>query len=121
MNSRFLPIVFLAVISSLVWVVNTSASVTFATDTLIDSGDTAYDGQDLIIDGCTVSINGTHTFMSIATRTGGILTHTAGQTGFNLTITGDLTVDEGGVISMDGKGFGGGQGPGAGSGCRPGT
>ena len=86
----------------------------FTVDTLIDDGDTTYDGMDIVVDGCTVTINGAHTFARLWITSGGGVTHTAGQSGSDLTITGDLTVDAGGAISVDGKGYGSSAGPGQG-------
>lgn len=90
------------------------AVITFTTDTLIDDGDPTYDGEEIVVNGCTVTINGAHNFATLLITNAGVLTHTAGQSGFDLTITGDLTVDVGGSISADGKGFGSSSGPGQG-------
>ena len=55
---------------------------------------------------------------SVTVNSDGILTHSAGEDGFDLTVTGDLTVDAGGAITVNGKGYGPDSGPGAGgSGC----
>ena len=90
-------------------------AITFTSDTLMDDGDVTYDGQDIIVDGCTVTINGAHLFSSLSIVNSGVVTHTAGQSGFHLTIAGDLTVDAGGSISADGRGFAGDSGPGSGT------
>ena len=45
---------------------------------------------------------------------GGLLTHSSGRTGFDLTVSGDLVVEEGGRVSADGRGHGRQSGPGAG-------
>ena len=55
------------------------------------------------------------TFESFNIASGGKLISSAGNTGFDLTITGDLTVEAGGSISADGKGHGSGGGLGGGS------
>jgi RHS repeat-associated protein len=47
-------------------------------------------------------------------ESGGLLTHKAGQTGFNLTVLNDANIASGGSISVDGKGYGPASGPGAG-------
>jgi len=51
---------------------------------------------------------------SVTINSGGTLTHSAGQAGLNVTVTGNLTVGAGGSISVDGKGYDPGSGPGAG-------
>lgn len=48
-------------------------------------------------------------------RAGGLVTHESGNTGFDLEVSGNLTVESGGQISADGGGFPSGQGPGAGT------
>jgi hypothetical protein len=59
--------------------------------------------------GTTVQVDNTFTI------SGGILTHLAGQSGFDLTVTGDLTVETGGAFNVDGKGNGGSLGTGKGT------
>ena len=92
-------------------------AVTFTADTLIAAGDTTYDGQDITVSGCTVTINGAHSFTSLLVTTNGVVTHTANTTTkqywMDLTITGDVTVDLGGSITADGKGYGSDAGSGA--------
>ncbi len=82
-----------------------NAAVTFSENTTIDVDDTTYDGQDIMINGAVITIDGKHIFNSIYIKAGSSLTHSAGQPGFDLTITGDLTVEVGGFISGDGKGY----------------
>lgn len=97
--------VFLAIGMSIACGIDIANAVTFTTDTLIDSGDSTYDGQDIVVDGCILTVNSEHSFNSLTVTNGGIVTHSAGETGFDLTTTGDLTVDQGGLISADGRGY----------------
>ena len=64
--------------------------------------------------GGTFELNVPATFAEMSIGSGGVLTHAAGQAGFNLTVTGDLTIEPGGAITADGKGYGSDSGPGAG-------
>jgi len=71
-------------------------------------------------DGLTVANGGVayiQTAMKVGTldvKSGGQLSHDAGQKEFDLTVTGDAMVEKGGTISADGMGYGSGAGPGAG-------
>jgi RHS repeat-associated protein/uncharacterized repeat protein (TIGR01451 family) len=57
------------------------------------------------------------TVRSLVVRTNGSVTHTAGNTnGLRLQVSGDLTVEAGGAITADAKGYPANQGPGAGGG-----
>jgi len=51
---------------------------------------------------------------NIDIRTGGKLTHSAGDRDFDLVVRDSLVIEEGGSIDVSGKGYGGGEGPGAG-------
>src|SRR6266850_535490 len=98
-----------------------TSNVVFTTNTTITATNTSYDDQNIIISNATVSINGHHSFNSLHVFTNGVVTEGAGQTNLNLTIAGDLVIDSGGVLSVDGKGFahagiGPGSGPGGGGG-----
>ena len=64
--------------------------------------------------GGTFELNVADTIASMVIASGGILTHAPGVSGFNLTVTGDMTVEPGGSISADAKGYGAATGPGAG-------
>jgi hypothetical protein len=56
------------------------------------------------------------TLTSLRVSANARLTHLPAQTtGLDLTVTGDVTVDAGGVVSADGKGYGSAAGPGAGT------
>ncbi|MBU0639235.1 MAG: hypothetical protein KKB50_10260, partial [Planctomycetes bacterium] len=46
---------------------------------------------------------------------GGLLTHAAGSTAFDLTVQGNANIDTAGAISADGKGYGASSGPGEGT------
>ncbi|MFH1745533.1 MAG: immunoglobulin domain-containing protein [Planctomycetota bacterium] len=59
--------------------------------------------------------SGTPTIGNLNVAAGGMLTHPAEDTGFNLTVQGDATVDANGMISVDAKGYPAGTGPGAGT------
>ena len=59
-------------------------------------------------------LNSQLTLPTMEIRSGGILTHSDSQSGFDLQITGDMTVEMGGVVSVDGKGYRSGAGPGRG-------
>jgi len=56
------------------------------------------------------------TISNLHVKSGGMLSHHAGQIGFDLRVPGDVTIDSGGSISADGKGYGSEGGPGAGGG-----
>lgn len=71
-------------------------------------------GQVNVLDAGTLELNGAATFGAMRIASGGLLTHSSGQDGFDLTITRDLTVEAGGAINADGKGYGPASGPGAG-------
>jgi len=86
----------------------------FTDDTIIEADDQTYDGNDIVVGGCTLTVDGSHDFNSMLILSGGILTHSAANPSFDLTITGDMTVDAGGSVNVDGKGHPGGQGPGRG-------
>ncbi|MFH1845345.1 MAG: hypothetical protein ABIF77_19345, partial [bacterium] len=113
-SPRFLLIAGVAILLSLLSTARPAMAVTFTTDTLIGCNDTTYDGEDVVVDGCVVTIDCAHTFNSLAIINAGVLTHSSGVAGFDLTITDDLTVDSGGSISANGKGYGERSGPGAG-------
>ena len=70
-------------------------------------------GQVDIGDG-TFCLDTSATFSGLHIASGGVLTHSEGQAGFDLTITGDLVVDAGGAIDANGLGHGPASGPGAG-------
>ena len=89
-------------------------AVTFTSNTTISASNKVYDGNDIVVDGCTVTINGIHDFNSLHITNNGVITHTAGDASFNLTITGDMTIDSGSSINADGKGYASDTGPGAG-------
>ena len=64
--------------------------------------------------GAVVTLNTSLSLSQMTVNAGGQVTHESGSTGFALSVSGNLTVEAGGVISADGAGFAAGQGPGAG-------
>ncbi len=83
------------------------------TNTTINSGDTSYDGLDIVVgDGTNpveLTINGTHPFASLTVKNNATVTHseTTGATVYltDLNIAGDLTIETGGILNVDGRGF----------------
>lgn len=79
-----------------------------------------YAAGSLTADGLTVSTGGVFTLdknLSLSQMTvlaGGLVTHDVAQSGFDLAVSGDMTVEAGGRISADVVGFPSLQGPGAG-------
>ena len=62
-----------------------------------------------------VYLQTTETVENVHVESGGTLSHLSEEAGFDLTVTGNLTVDAGGAISADGKGYRASTGPGAGA------
>jgi len=96
-----------------------SYSVTFTSSTIIDWDNTLYEGQDIIIDGCTITINGEHSFNSLAIINSGVLKHSPAPNGeaenkLSLNIANDVTINSTSKINCDGLGYGAAKGPGAG-------
>ena len=63
-----------------------------------------------------MNIDGAHTFSSLHVATNGVVNCSAGTSNLNLTVTGNLTVDFGGTVSVIGLGYGPESGPGVGVG-----
>ncbi len=86
-----------------------AGTVTFTTNTLIDTTNLTYEGQDLVVQGCTVTVNGPHTFNSLSLQNAGVLTQSPTTTsqGYSLqvTVTGKLTVDATSRIDVSGTGY----------------
>src|SRR6185436_15814643 len=61
--------------------------------------------------GVTTELNNEQQFSSVRVRNGAVLGPTAGQA-LCLVVSGDATVESGGLIGADTKGFGAGAGPG---------
>ncbi|MCL5407169.1 MAG: hypothetical protein M1429_01590 [Patescibacteria group bacterium] len=89
------------------------------------------DNQDAVIDGGTVMISGSHSFSSLRIKNNGVLTHdtfissdnpTTSSKKVDLVVSGSITLETGGSINVDGKGYLGGDpgkdgsGPSAGKG-----
>ena len=72
--------------------------------------------MNLVIRNAEVVIDGAHTFSSLTVENGGKITHTAGYVGgMNVTVTGDMNLKFGGLITATGRGYGPGEGPGRGA------
>src|SRR5690606_6142116 len=85
----------------------------------IDDGDLSCDGNEIIVDGVTLTINGEHDFASLTLLNGAVVDHEAGFDngmirGMALNIAGDVVLDSGTAINLNGLGFGPDEGPGAG-------
>ncbi len=70
---------------------------TFTTNTAISISDTTYDNMDIVVQGCTLTVDGAHAFNSLtlernASNVPGVVTHSPGASGLNLTVTGDVAV-----------------------------
>jgi hypothetical protein len=77
-----------------------------------------YDGEDIVVTGSgQLIISGTHNFNSIHVMSGGQITHYPGEE-VDLIVAGDVVIDAGGQIDVNGKGYINEQGPGAGTGDR---
>ncbi len=98
-----------------------ASSVVFTTAAQIDAGNTSYDGQDIVINGCTVTLNGSHTFHSLAIVNGGVLRHSPATTNqpdnrIVVTTTQDVYIDSASRVDVSGLGYHPGfSGPGAGA------
>ncbi len=87
----------------------TAGTVTFTTDTLIATTNLTYDGQDVVVQGCTITVNGPHTFHSLALQNAGVLTQSptsSSQTNLlQVTVTGQLLIDAASRIDVSGLGY----------------
>ncbi|MBM3883510.1 MAG: hypothetical protein FJ387_28035 [Verrucomicrobia bacterium] len=90
------------------------ARTVFVTDTTINAGNVTYDGQTLTVSNCTLTVNGPHTFAGVELLGNAVLTHSAGQAGFEIQVSGDVAVSSDTTIDVSGKGYLSRQGPGAG-------
>lgn len=61
--------------------ISSASAITFDTNTKIAVTETNYDGQDIVVTNCTVTIEGTHSFGNLLILNGGVVTHTATNTG----------------------------------------
>lgn len=112
-------------------------AVTFTNDTTIAADNSTYDGQPIIVSGCTLTLDGPHTFASVLVTNAGWIRHSdPASNRFDLTIAGDLvvvtnssfygnarlivqgnaTIDPGGSLFANARGYpvGTNNGPGAG-------
>jgi hypothetical protein len=91
------------------------AQTLLTTPTAISATNVAFDNQAIVVSGTTLTIEGTHPFLSLVLTNGAILTH-PGNTLVppHLILAGDFVVATGSVVDLTGRGFPAGQGPGAG-------
>ena len=109
-GARWLALLLVLLLMSGTQLAN-ALSVTFTTDTTIDTGTTTYEGYDVIVHGATVTINGTHSFNSLTVESNGLVTHAQGLVGgLSLSIATTVTINSGSSISADGCGYAAGQG-----------
>jgi len=94
-------------------VVATGQAVVFTEATLISVDDYAYDGADVTVDSCMLTIDGAHGFSNFEVVNGGAVTHSP-SAGLVLTISGDVVIEAGASINVDGKGYASGSGLGRG-------
>ena len=111
-TSESCGVVLCVVVAALLLATGVGAA-TFTSDTSIGAGDAAYDGQDIVVSGCTVTIDGAHSFASLAIENSGAVTHSPG-TPMSLSIAGSASVGALSRIDVTGRGHGPGGGPGAG-------
>jgi len=93
--------------------VATGQAVVFTAATQIAVDNHTYDGTDVTVDGCMLTIDGAHGFSNFEIVNGGSVTHSP-SAGLLLAISGDMAVEAGASISVDGKGYASGSGPGRG-------
>lgn len=95
-----------------------TCAVTFTTPDTIHAGDLAHEGCDVTVSGTTLVILGEHAFASLLVTANGLVTSPALDS-LRLAVTGDLTIEAGSRVSMNGRGHALGAGPGAGSSDTP--
>lgn len=93
-----------------------SATITFSSNTIINSSD--YAGDDIVVNACVVTIDcasGPTNYRSLTINSGGIVTHPVASTaGLRLGTTQGVTIQTGGAIDVTGRGYAAQAGPGAG-------
>ncbi|MDJ0838651.1 MAG: carboxypeptidase regulatory-like domain-containing protein [Acidobacteriota bacterium] len=83
-------------------------------DLTIYSYDSSYDNKTLIVDGATLTIDGSHSLTGLALVNGAVMTQTptdnelGNQAETRLTVTGDILIDYGTLVSADSTGWPGG-------------
>ena len=87
----------------------------FTSNTTIAVGDATYDGQPIVVSNCTLTVNGPHSFASLALTNAAVLTHSPAPNGetnncLDLTIANDAVVDATSRIDASGGGYGTGGG-----------
>ncbi len=93
-------------------------SVTFTTPDSIRAAELTYEGCDVTVSGTTLVIAGEHAFASLRVTANGLVVSPALDS-LRLTITGDVTIDAGSRVSMNGRGYPLGSGPGSAGGSTP--
>ena len=77
--------------------------------------DQAFSTDDIVVpSGGVLYINAPLTVPNLTILEGGVLTHSSSDSDFSLTVTGDLTIAQGGEIDVTGKGYPSSSGPGEG-------
>jgi len=95
------------------FIVCVGQAITFTEDMQIAPDDYTHDESDITVDGCTLTIDGAHSFSNFEIINGGVATHSQGaELEFN--ITGNMVIEGGTSINLDGNGFLSEGGPGAG-------
>ncbi|MGK0474350.1 MAG: hypothetical protein ACJAR0_004852, partial [Candidatus Azotimanducaceae bacterium] len=77
--------------------------MTITTDTLVIASDTSLENQDVTVDGATLTIDGPHVLSTLNVINGGVVTHTLGGAGVDITAT-TITIDASSSIDVTGKG-----------------
>ena len=84
-------------------------TVVLTTPVSIAVGQTTYDGKDLVISNCVVSVDGAHSYNSVAIIAGGSLTHpacTSTEThSLDLSVATELRIDGASTVDTTGKGY----------------
>jgi len=80
-------------------------SIEFTTPTTILAGDTSYDGKKIIVNGTTLTIDGSHSFISVQVINGGVITHATQAVDKLLISANNISVDATSKIDISGKGL----------------
>src|SRR5882724_9336534 len=83
----------LAPLAILVLATLATHAATFTTDTLIGINNTNFEGQDIAVTNSTLTVDGSHAFLSVRLLTGAVLTHSSSTNGLlenRLSTTGEL-------------------------------
>src|SRR5437867_2289553 len=85
----------LAPITALLLATLIAHAATFTSDTLIGINNTNFDGQDIAVTNCTLTVDGSHPFLSVNLLNGAVLTHSASTNGLlenRLSAAGELQI-----------------------------